>query len=668
MHDASTPSNLSVTGPVSPGQGEVDLLTGLEQQLQRLREVQREHADHAARLTEREASLSEREVALAELESELALRREAADQAALDLAERTAEINQVRASCDDRMNELAASQAQLASERNEMLMEVEAERTELQQERNMLVERQRALDVEREAFDAEVREAAAARVDLLSRQRELERLQIELDEGVHEAIAVSAEALAERDEAIERLHGEMAVLTEERQALLRRVVVLETNLTELTAQDLSGALRKELGALREERRSHLERIAVLEDGIAELRDAADKAASIDDAAHQSRISELESEIARIKDLADLASHCRDEAERDAAEARRQLEELQKQVTAAPAHQEPDVGIREKTKRLAEIARHLKLRQLRLERYRAVIQMRRGESAPIVEMPVVVASTDDAASRAAMREANLEQHAAQVRHLEQQRHEISEARRSLALKERRMIRRWAQPRAIAVTAWIGMLFCISGGLSWLIVNHLHPPTISARVDIEPRSNRVGTLPDDMLQQWQTAHLDMLGSSAFHTQVARRMKDLKLPTWENEAAVARTITQDLTTDLLDPGRITLVLAGRSRHEVSLFLDVLATTLAAESARLNRRLGDGVWAVAMGERREGDQLRYSTVNQIPIRDDRLRKIGPILGAVFGAALLIIVVVYAQLSRVKREFDEDGTLFDDEPIASTV
>ncbi|MCP3905601.1 MAG: hypothetical protein GY715_18395 [Planctomycetes bacterium] len=306
------------------------------------------------------------------------------------------------------------------------------------------------------------------------------------------------------------------------------------------------------------------------------------------------------------------------------------------------------GLREKAVRLAEVAQHLKCRQGRLHLLRRLLSDESRARRPV--MPAAQKLTHE----------DFEKRAAQIRKLEHARQELTDERRLLVVREKRMVRRWARARAVVVAGWFVFIAAIAAGASWIAVDRYVPATVSASVTLEAKAKHRARFTEEDAQLWQTWHVDLLRSESFRRTVAARMEERRLDAYRKPRDVARMLDEGLSVDAGVTREITLTLAGTDQKALTAFLDILATTLASESLRQARNREDSTWAVVRGERKEGSRLLYSVVNETPIADQRLHYLGPVFGAVMVLMLVIIAFTYGRLMRVKREFDDDGTLFD--------
>jgi hypothetical protein len=352
-----------------------------------------------------------------------------------------------------------------------------------------------------------------------------------------------------------------------------------------------------------------------------------------------------------------------EAEREAiARERAHLAERERALAEAPP---PAAGsgdnaaealgaLREKTRRLGDVARHLKRRRDRLQRLKVFLkeQRRSAPAAPIAPAPSAAPAADS-------RHSMLEQHIAQMRKLEQKRLELKQAADVLSVKERRMLKRWAAQRAVATIGWLVVIaIATAGGALWA-AHRWFPPTLSASVRLEAKSANRGGLTPEETASWQRWHVELIGSDVFRGALADRFLERKIEAYADAEALGHRLTSELAIDTTEPEAIVLTLAGHDGTEISQFLDVLATSIAAESTRQLRSRNGAAWAVVGGERESGGRLAYSTLNPGAVGDDRLMWAGIFFGPGYALLLVLVALTYGRLVKAKREFDSDGSLF---------
>ena len=341
-------------------------------------------------------------------------------------------------------------------------------------------------------------------------------------------------------------------------------------------------------------------------------------------------------------------------------------ELQRQFESAPGEaddrpvddialelQQRDADLCAKAKRIAEVAEHLYRRQRRLKALlRAHRQRTRIKAAGAPGTP----GTPGNASVA------MEEHARNVRRIDRARQELTEVRDALAVAERRMVRRWAAPRAIFITVWIAALLAASGVASWFAADHYFPAVVSASVTFEAKGKHPGALEPEEAERWRDWHLEYIASDPFRTTLAQRCTERRIDALDSVGAVHTRLERDMTIDASQPQAITVTLAGVDSDEVVSTLDVLATTLMTESTKRLRHRTDGTWAVAKDHPDSvTGQKRFASLNATPIEDQRLHYASVMFGGVFASLALIVGTIVLRLLKVKREFDADGALFEE-------
>jgi len=315
----------------------------------------------------------------------------------------------------------------------------------------------------------------------------------------------------------------------------------------------------------------------------------------------------------------------------------------------PDHSNHDAGairladLREKAERLADVAEHLRRRQARLRWLRKA--QRHGRARPESSMSA--------------KHELLEQHAARMRGMEQQRQELSELRSKLDLAERRMVRRWACQHALMGVGWVLIIAVIAAGIGWVAAGRFMPPTRSASVVIKAKSRARAPMSPEQKANWQVWHTSVLSDDAFHAVLAKRLDERRLDAYALPSVIGDRLARDLAIDANEPDRLVLTLAGSDTAVLTAILDIVATTVASESSRQIGKRTDATFAVVLGERKEGGLVRYATMNDVLLRDDRLIAMGAVGSLLFAIMLVAVGLVYRRLRQVRREFDEDGTLF---------
>ncbi|MFK7961536.1 MAG: hypothetical protein AB8G96_13535 [Phycisphaerales bacterium] len=681
-------------------------------------ELDARQAELDARATELAARLEAAEAAEAAACADAESRASAIAEQAAALASRVAEVDAREAMLEQRSRELDAREADLT----ERLSDLDGQREVLETARQTLVAQTADLNADRDRF-ADARGQLESRVTELESERDALRDQVgQLEAAADEAaaaqssatqdstelselrqeIAVARQQLAAAEEALGEARGESSRLTGELQAALERTSAeLEARTSErdgaledLAAAQAGGgvadaeaidALQLRLALAESELAARIQEIETLTAAHTAAAEAAEIAhADAVESAESSGNGGVAAEAAagRMRQLSDTIEALT--AERDAAIAecdrvRAELADVQAAAAAAAAASSAgdaggaDAGaaegaedlaaaraeldamkgkLKERASRISMIAQHLKRRKERLQKLRMMIDLRRETEDDRPTGPVL---------QPGQRIVDFEQHAAQLRHLEQQRMEVLDRRRELGRQEKKMIRRWAAPKAFGMVASAMLLAVAACGIAWGVADRIDPAVRSASVTLEARASLPGHETPEALQAWSDWHRDRVSDSEFRVELADRMVATRLDQWRKPEDLAARLDADLTTNGTADGHLTFTLAGTDGAELQAMLDVLATTLASESMNTFKGKPEAVWAGVRGEREEGGMIRYAGVNEVPIVDNRLQTAGPIAAGTYLGLLIVVFGIYTMLLRARREIDEDGTLFSD-------
>ncbi|MCH8314327.1 MAG: hypothetical protein IIA64_00005, partial [Planctomycetes bacterium] len=326
----------------------------------------------------------------------------------------------------------------------------------------------------------------------------------------------------------------------------------------------------------------------------------------------------------------------------------QLEQVERKLAEARAvdlhpsrsgFDHPADGAGNEAQRLRVEAQHLQRRRVRLARLRRALRARTRPD-PVTGPETEVDSYD-------------------LQDQERQAQQLTELREMLAASEREMIRRWARPWAVVTLGWVAVLAVIVAGASWFLADHFAPATVSSSVTFEAKNRSGAPLSIEEAESWRSWHTDLLVDTGFTNTLAKRLADRRLDRYGDPNALRQRFLADLTIDAVPEGIMTVSLAGTDPQEITALLDALATTFVTESSRRMSKRGDGPHAVVKGGTKEGDRLRYATLNPIPIHDERLQYAGFAFGAAFPACLLLIWVIYRRLALAKSVFDDPDAMF---------
>jgi len=522
---------------------------------------------------------------------------------------------------------------------------------------------------------------ADARAQELAAANESMRQQIEAQSRSEPADPAAAGADAapgqrgEPDARVEALERKCAELAAQREQMAKQAETLQKHLSEARAQLHERSERGDVSAdglgaaddgasvpgidpaeLDSLRRQNFELQQQLEFARQQIEAAGEAAApaegsQIDAAPLHARIAELEAELAQAR-----ANPTPGPGGNEGPAS------VSVGATAAAPHHEDEVllAVPEEIQRmklhLREIAQHLQARQRRLHGLRKALRKKpRPAAAPVAAPaargPSAAESADEAKRRKQMTEAIMaerQQLAEEKRHLANERHRLADLQTTLAVTESQMRRKWAPRSAIVVTASFAVLLTFLAAASWFTVDRFFPARVSASVTLTPQTRDFKPLSDDARANWRTWHTELIADSSFRETLLKRMRDRQMPVETMD--LAAIFGQRLTVDEGEADELRITMSGTNRHEVADVLDVLTSTLIAESARQVTKRSDNAWAAATKETAEGGVTRYASFNPNPIQDSRLLMVGPFMVAYVLLALSLYVAVLNAAKRMKR------------------
>lgn len=595
----------------SPGEQVRDILSSVGGQFDQLRRIQTDLDQQLRAVQEREQKLADDAGALEAERSAFAQERESVETHNVGLTEE-------RERWAEETRTARAAQEEETARLEEREHELDELREKLEQNANAARERLAALTADREKLDAERDrwETQRQQDDSAIRERE-QACATEREELATRAARLDDQPAGDDTEMASRLEAETA-----------RCAELETTMAELETRadraesegiDLAQEVEQERDAARQDLAGALVRIRTLEQQIADAQGGSSAETKVGSdvrfRAMQQKITKLEAQL----------------AEKPGATLEPQTDTSQID------------DIRRKAKRLARVAEHLRRRHYRLRMMRDLLQQQK---------PRQFQAPDPARAAAAG-----DQYAARIRQVEQQRLDLGELATQLKKAENRMVRRWARTRAIVLVGWIVFLGVISAGASWLAASQIKPPVIGATVKIDARSRDRTALTDAQSEAWRIWHANIVTEPAFLETLAKRMDERRIDEYADSAALKTRLEQDLTVGVVADDRLLYTLAGTDLDQTVAVLELLGSTVAAESTRLIRKRTGEAWAT-LGSSTDG---RYARPLNSPIADERLQWAAGLFGGIFLTILALVSFVCGRLAKVKREFDADGTLFTD-------
>ncbi|MHC4908224.1 MAG: coiled-coil domain-containing protein [Planctomycetota bacterium] len=585
-------------------QASLDKLAALEQEHARFQQTSEEQAEAL-----REA------VAAAEAASEGA--RQSLEQQASLAGERDAELEKARQSAG-RVAELE-SQLEAANSKLMLTGERMAKFSGMLEQQGQLIE-----------------QGAAAMATVDHQNEEIERLRGQLAES---RLAGDTNEMQRRDERIKQLTDAL------RQARGQSGSKEDTVELDLKVTDLSRD--------NDELRVELQRIQVEKDELkrqveAQLEEVGSQAGA--ESAFEVKRVELEVTINDLTARLQLADD--------------RIAELEGAVAAADsagASGPDDQAIREKARRVAEIAAHLKRRQTRLQKLRRLV---RSSATTATTAP----AADTTSKGARETEVRLrEERAKLMRESSEQRMRLKEVHQLLARKEKKMRRRWARPRAVATLGWIVLILVANACAAFLAADHYFPANMVSTASM--RAKGAATFDAANATEWLTWHQQRLLDDSFHESLASRMRERRIEAYKTPTAAAALVA-NIAVDTAIPGRLTFSLETTDPDQGTLLLELVTTTLATDSRVAHAKLkSEHVAVTENAPTANKGEPRVATVGPFAVNDDRLVFGGAIFVVSSGVTLFVIISLYIRLVRSKRLFDENDELFDDpEPTVHAI
>lgn len=258
------------------------------------------------------------------------------------------------------------------------------------------------------------------------------------------------------------------------------------------------------------------------------------------------------------------------------------------------------------------------------------------------------------ARMAVKSDQAELHVKHAGELRQQREEIAEAQQRLGAAEERLVRKWARPRAVTLLGWVVVIAAATAAGSWFAASAVVPPLVVVSVELEAEPPFGKPLTQEQAASWREWHLSTLASEGFLKTISRRLSDRRLDAYRQVKALTERLSNDMTVDATENGRLVLSLAGRNPDESKALMDAIATTLAVESEQAVSRRVDNAPAVVQGVYKERGQTRYARVNPDPIEDNRLLYALIFFTGGFIAAVIMASRIYKWLLKAKNAVQE--------------
>ena len=235
-------------------------------------------------------------------------------------------------------------------------------------------------------------------------------------------------------------------------------------------------------------------------------------------------------------------------------------------------------------------------------------------------------------------------------LEQQRH-LDEVRQVLTATETRMIRKWAATRSTQIIGWAVLLTLLIACGSWWGANRFDPPVHRASVTLTAVSPAGTQLEPAMVDAWMKWHTELLTTMPFAERFAARLQERGVQGISSAESVRGFLSEGVTVKQDLPGHF--VATTDMEHGVD-WLDAMALVMATESARTVRSRPGQIVARVEGRHLEDGRVHYATYDSAALSDTRLRTAAVIFVASALLCLLLGLIIYAHLARVRHVLDD--------------
>ena len=598
-------------------------IEALEQEVTAAKEKAREAA---AALEESKRSLEQQAEIVGQKDAEAGAHQEELTKARAQIEEKARELTDLRSTLEERDAELAEAR-RTAGSASDLQTQLNDANSKLQMTGEKMSKFSEMLSQQGELIE----QGAAAIATVDQQREEIERLRDQLAES---RLAGNAEEMHRREERIKQLTEAL------RQARGQSGTKTDTVELELRAT--------ELGKENDELRAEVQRFEVEN---SELRRQAES--RIEEVGAQAR-DESTFEVERLEmeqKIEDLTEKLESAASANA--------ELTEQLASAGDTTADDAAARVRARRVAEVAAHLKRRQARLKKLRRLA----ASSSRSQKGSGTKGAGGKGKGGPEDREAAIrlrEERAELMRKGSEQRMKLSEVHQHLAKTEKKMVRKWARPRAYATLGWFFFIMALNAVGAWLAADHFFPSQEVASTTI--RAKAFSSLDDAEAVEWEAWHRELLLSESFHETLASRMRERRIDAYKTPADAADLISS-ISLDGGVPGKLTFSLETTDGEQGILLLEMLSSTVSSESRRAHGKRDAGrIAIVEQAARAEDGEPRVATIGPIPIGDDRIYYAGLMFGGSSVITLTLVIGLYARLVRARRLFDENDDLFDDE------
>lgn len=682
--------------PHATGQGTLNLIEDLESRLAHLREAASgatddlEHERHELECRKREIEAKSEN--LREWENHLASREASVEADATRLFDEHEKVASQHQAIEDAQRELDARREELRVQIQDLQRakeELDRRETDANHhhvdnqqheshdhdnEMQSLKSRLTQVEGERDWANSAMEDLRQQRISL---QAELEEVQSKLEEqGATSTNDLTPERAAELDRL--RLVNE---------GLEGRVAELEIALSESRkGPSPNDSLAREIEAKQDELESCLQQIRDLEGRETERANVAQQLREQEEAlaARDARITELESEIREVKmareaavaqlraELATAQNEIPGSVKEELEIARHDVAEREEAITRLSNHIRTLQSAASETRAAAQQADEsyrTQIQSLREETERRVEEARReGEEAGRASVPPVpIGPTEEqilrrqrlqnyrqALSRRRnklqMQRAKVKDAATKVRNLDGTRQTLVDFHQTLEKMERRMVRRWARPKATTHAFMLLLMVMLVAGTSYFGVMEFWPVPYVVNATVDAKGDPGVPLNQDQRDAWQSVHEQMIMSEQILDATSERLRQRGLIEMANREVLDEHLAERLSHNSTEPGKITFHLTGSNSGETTRLLETYLLAFMSES-NAGRSLRT--------DRAKTRILTPATLDPVPIEDPRLIYAGYTFGGSLAAVCLLMMVFYMRLTNVKKVLDIDDDLF---------
>lgn len=227
----------------------------------------------------------------------------------------------------------------------------------------------------------------------------------------------------------------------------------------------------------------------------------------------------------------------------------------------------------------------------------------------------------------------------------QRAELAATRERIIEAEKRIQNASSRTRAAAVTLCAVATMGVIGGLSWALARQVAPATFVATAELAA-DGRGRTLQPGELQEWQNYHEKMFSDPRFHQMAAERFQRLGMASVGTPTDVKRLVEERIRWESLNPGQMSLHLQGQGSRNTERMLNTFAAAFASHANAAQTARTDGGVTRVTQEARTGDE---------PIDNTRTYWALAMMGIGTSICFFVATALWKKLAGAKTAFEQD-------------